>query len=232
MSLQIFELLRRPPYAAAALGIASAFGAMFLYFNEFLFVAPYFVLSVPASGIGLFALDILLSALSGVVMALSTYQLRNFPRIARNQGKVGLSGIVVAIVAGACPCYYLVPLLAVAGGAGGALVAVGILFEAYQLPIKLFSLALLGTVVFTLERSLRAMCEIQFRKTFTIPRVTAGKTLEYPNKEGGRSAGVSSVIFIFIVSGIRHNDERSRSPSKTNYGQREPCAHLPTTKNQ
>jgi hypothetical protein len=94
-------------------------------------------------------------------MALSIYQVRNVPRLATNQGKAGLGGIIIAIVAGACPCYYLVPLLAVAGGAGGALAAIGILFEVYQLPIKLVSLALLGTVAFSLERSLRAMCRIR-----------------------------------------------------------------------
>jgi hypothetical protein len=119
-------------------------------------------LYVPPDGVGLFSLDVLLSALSGVVLALSIYQMRNVvPCMGKNQGKTGLSGIIIALVAGACPCYYLVPLLAVAGGAGGALAAAGIQFEAYQLPIKLVSLAPLGTVAFSLERSLRATCKIR-----------------------------------------------------------------------
>jgi hypothetical protein len=77
------------------------------------------------------------------------------------QARAGLGGIVIAFVAGACPCYYLVPLLAVAGGAGGTLVTVGIIFEAYQIPLKLISVALLGTVMYTLERSLRAACAVK-----------------------------------------------------------------------
>lgn len=77
---------------------------------------------------------------------------------AKRQGKIGIAGIVAAFLAGACPCYYLVPLLAVAGGVGGALGTVGILFYAYQLPVKLASVVLLIFVSFSLERSIRASC--------------------------------------------------------------------------
>src|SRR2546426_11881920 len=161
MSLQVLEALRRPAYALAALGMATAFGIFFLYFNQFLFFAPYFVFFVPSEGAGLFALDVLLSALSGVVIALSVFQIRYTPRLSMGQARAGLGGIVIAFVAGACPCYYLVPLLAVAGGAGGALVTVGIIFEVYQIPLKLLSVALLVTVMYTLERSLRAACDVK-----------------------------------------------------------------------
>ncbi len=160
MSLQILGVLRRPPYFSAALGVSVLFGALFLYFNQFLFFAPYFIFYVTPDGFGLLALNLLLSALSGVVITLSIFQLRNIPRVPKGQGKVGLTGIAIAIVAGACPCYYLVPLLAVAGGAGGTLAAVSIIFEAYQLPIKVLSVVLLAGVTYTLERSLRASCAV------------------------------------------------------------------------
>ncbi len=161
MSLQILGVLRRPPYVSATLGVSVVFGTLFLYFNQFLFFVPYFIFYLPSDGFGLLALDLLLSALSGVVIALSIFQIRNIPRGPRGQGKVGLTGILIAIVAGACPCYYLLPLLAVAGGAGGALAAVGIIFAAYELPIKLLSVALLTAVTYTLEMSLRAFCAVR-----------------------------------------------------------------------
>ncbi len=69
-------------------------------------------------------------------------------------------GIFPALVAGACPCYYLVPLLAVAGGVGGVLGAVGIAFYTYQIPVKIASLALLAFVSLSLERSLAASCKV------------------------------------------------------------------------
>ncbi|TLY17849.1 MAG: hypothetical protein E6K86_00765 [Thaumarchaeota archaeon] len=160
MSLQVLDALRRPVYASGALGISAVFGILFLYLNQFLFLAPYFIFFVPSEGLGLFALDVLLSALSGVVIALSVFQIRYLPRLSMGQARAGLGGIVIAFIAGACPCYYLVPLLAVAGGAGGALVTVGIIFAAYEIPLKLLSVALLGTVMYTLERSLRAACAV------------------------------------------------------------------------
>src|SRR3989449_11340209 len=161
MSPQVLDALRRPVYASAALGISAVFGILFLYLNQFLFFAPYFIFVVPSEGLGLFALDVLLSALSGIVIALSIFQIRYIPRLSMGQARAGLGGIVIAFVAGACPCYYLVPLLAVAGGAGGGLVAVGIIFEAYQTPLKLLSVAMLGAVMYTLERSLRAACAVK-----------------------------------------------------------------------
>ena len=160
MSLQVLDALRRPVYASGALGISAVFGILFLYLNQFLFLAPYFIFFVPSEGLGLFALDLLLSALSGVVIAFSVFQIRYTPCLSMGQARAGLGGIVIAFIAGACPCYYLVPLLAVAGGAGGALVTVGIIFAAYEIPLKLLSVALLGTVMYTLERSLRAACAV------------------------------------------------------------------------
>jgi hypothetical protein len=158
----MFEAFRRPAYAAVAVSISTLLSITFLYFNEFLFFSPGFVFYLPQGGTGILALDLALSILSGIVIALSLFQIRNTSMgstRSKRQGKTGLIGIFAALFAGACPCYYLVPLLAISGGAGGALAAVGIIFEVYQIPIKLFSLALLASVTYSLERSLRASCD-------------------------------------------------------------------------
>ncbi len=140
--------------------VALLFGTMFLYFDEFFFVKPYFVVYIPLDRLSILMLDVLISVLSGVVLTLSVYEIRSFPYQKDSYRKAGLAGIVGAFLAGACPCYYLLPLLAVAGGAGGALGALGILFFNYQVPIKLGSLALLLLTSFMLERNLRAACAI------------------------------------------------------------------------
>lgn len=161
MSIQVFLVLRSPAYALTAFAIAAVFGTTLLYFNEFLFFAPYLTLFVPPEGVGMLLLDLAISASSGITIVISFFQISRFPRLPKTHGRTGMAGILLAIFAGACPCYYLVPLLAVAGGAGGALAAVGILFNAYQFPIKLLSLALLVPVTYSLERSLKASCRIQ-----------------------------------------------------------------------
>lgn len=161
MSIQVFLVLRSPAYALTAFAIAIVFGTTFLYFNEFLFFAPYVTLFVPPEGVGMLVLDLAISALSGITLVISFFQISRFPRMSKTHGRTGMAGILVAIFAGACPCYYLVPLLAVAGSAGGALGAAGIFFSTYQLPIKLLSAILLASVVYSLERSLKASCSIQ-----------------------------------------------------------------------
>jgi hypothetical protein len=161
-NLQVFQALRKPSYSLGAGVIALLFGILFVYFDGFLFLFPYPVFYLPADGLLTFGLDLSTSILAGTVIAASVYGIKNL-RKGGSQAKGGLAGIIVALVAGACPCYYLLPLLAVAGGAGGVLGVLGIYMNAYQLPIKVISLALLATVAFSLERSLRASCDITAR---------------------------------------------------------------------
>lgn len=156
MQLQIVALLKRPLLGFPVMVIAFAMAAALFYFDQFLFLSPYVTFYLPIDGFTIFILDLSISVLSGIVLILSAYQLRSNPSIGKP--KLGLSGIVAAFIAGACPCYYLVPLLAVAGGAGGILAAIGITFNVYEVPIKLLSLLLLGAVVLSMERTLRAQC--------------------------------------------------------------------------
>ena len=141
-----------------AISIALGFTILLSYFDQFLFFTPYVTFYLPTGRAATFFLDVAVSVLSGIVLSLSVFQLETIPSGAKRGGKVGIAGMVAAFVAGACPCYYLVPLLVVAGGVGGALGTVGILFYAYQLPIKFASVILLIVVSFSLERSLRAYC--------------------------------------------------------------------------
>jgi hypothetical protein len=160
VQIQTFLVLRRPLLAISTFTIAALFGLFFLYFDEFYFVRPYFVVFVSPDRLSILVLDFVISLLSGIVLTISAHEIRSFPNQKGSYQKAGFAGIVAALLAGACPCYYLVPLLAVAGGAGGVLGAFGILFYAYQVPIKLGSLALLLFTSLILERGLRAACAI------------------------------------------------------------------------
>lgn len=164
MMLQSFEVLRKPGYGLGAALIALGFVVIFFYSDAFLFFTPRLILYLPPEQSQIYILDIAISILSGSVISLSLYQLRNLSQAINKSTKVGYAGIFAALIAGACPCYYLVPLLVVAGGIGGALGAVGILLNAYQFPIKLASLALLAFVSVTTERGLRAACAVSLNE--------------------------------------------------------------------
>lgn len=159
-AVQIASVLRKPAFALSGFAIAVLLSLTFLYFDGFYFLSPYVVFYIGADRLPVFLLDLAISGLAGIVLTLSAYEIRTFPGLRGTHKRTGLLGVVAAFVAGACPCYYLVPLLAIAGGAGGALATIGILFNAYQIPIKLGSLSLLLFTAFTQERSLRAACEL------------------------------------------------------------------------
>lgn len=131
-----------------------------MYFDGFYFTSPYFVVFIDPTRVPSLLIDLGISALSGIVLTLSVFEIRTLSGSNNLYRKTGLLGIVAAFVAGACPCYYLVPLLAVAGGAGGVLASLGILLSSNQVPIKLGSIALLVSTALIQERSLRAACEL------------------------------------------------------------------------
>jgi hypothetical protein len=160
LTVQVFSVLSRPSYGLLSLAIAVVTSLVFLYLDEFYFVKPYLVSYFDPNRAPILLLDLAISALSGIVLVASFYEVRTFPNLKGSYRKTGIAGVLAAMVAGACPCYYLVPILAVLGGVGGVLGALGVLLYDYQLPIKLGSLALLSFTIFTLERGLRAACAV------------------------------------------------------------------------
>jgi len=154
----VVDTFRDAKYTLLAMPIIVAYGMILLFFDQFLFFSPYFTLYVPPSGVENLALDILLTALTGLVLTVSIRQLV-LQRGGRGTSRVGAVGIIAAVIAGACPCYYLVPLLAVAGAVGGALGAVGILLNAFQVPIKVAAVLLLLVSTYKLNKS--GVCKIR-----------------------------------------------------------------------
>ena len=153
MSSPIMDTFRDIRYFLVAIPILVAYGIALLFFDQFLFFSPYFTFYVSHSGDMNLILDLLLTVLTTIVLTVSIRQVL-FQRTAGGGAtKSGAIGIVAAILAGACPCYYLIPLLAVAGTVGGALGAAGILLDAYQIPIKLAATLILFFTAYKLNKS-------------------------------------------------------------------------------
>jgi hypothetical protein len=141
--------------------IAVCYGVTLLFFDQFVFFAPYFTVYIPFSNLATLTLDLILSALTGIVTVISIKQARSVLVKPRGAVRMGFLGILAVVFAGACPCYYMALLLAGAGGFGGALAVVGIFMNAYQFPIKLASAAILLGASYGLERSFRMTCKLQ-----------------------------------------------------------------------
>ena len=160
MTSPIVDTFKDAKYALLSVVIVLGYGTMLLFFDSFLFFAPYFTFYVSASAYASLLLDLLLTFLTAIVLTVSIRQI-SLQRQGGSASKTGMLGILAAMLAGACPCYYLVPLLAVAGTIGGALGAVGILLNAFQIPIKLGAMLILVVATYKLNKS--GVCKIKPR---------------------------------------------------------------------
>ena len=163
-SLQFLQVFRdKPKYLVFGLAMAMCLSTAFLYFDYFLFFQPLLIFYIPPNGFWLLFIDLILSVLSGLVVSLSVYQLLSQrSKRTRTGGSLGVAGIIAALFAGACPCYYLIPVLAASASAGSLPLGLSVFFNTYEIEIKLLSLVVIGFSMFTLERSLRAYCKIEF----------------------------------------------------------------------
>jgi len=157
MSSPILDSFKDAKYVLLGVVIMVGYGIMLLFFDQFLFFSPYFAFYVPASVYPDLLVDLLLTFLTAIVLTVSIRQI-SLRRQGGNASKTGILGIIAALLAGACPCYYFIPLLAVAGTVGGALGAVGILLNAFQIPIKLGAMLILVVATYKLNKS--GVCKI------------------------------------------------------------------------
>jgi len=141
-----------------AVVIMVGYCVMLLFFDQFLFFQPYFVVYVPVDSLGLLSIDLVLSVLTGFVTAVSIHEIKSNANRAGGAMRAGFIGLLAAVFAGACPCYYLAPMLAVAGGFGGVLGLTGIFFNAYETPIKIVSIIILLAACYGLEKAARTKC--------------------------------------------------------------------------
>ena len=147
-------------YVIVAMVIMIGYCVMLLFFDQFLFFQPYFVVYIPVESLDLLGIDLVLSVLTGFVTAVSIHEIKSNVNRAGGAMGAGFIGLLAAVFAGACPCYYLAPMLAIAGGFGGVLGLTGIFFSAYEMPIKIVSIIILLAACYGLEKAARTKCAL------------------------------------------------------------------------
>lgn len=158
MPSPILDTFQDTKYILLGAATLIGYGIILLFFDQFLFFAPYFTLYIPSSAYASFVLDLTLTFFTAIVLTVSIRQIA-LQRQRGSASRTGALGIVAALIAGACPCYYLAPLLAVAGAIGGTLGTLGILLNAFQTPIKLGALLILVVATYKLNKS--GVCKIK-----------------------------------------------------------------------
>lgn len=143
------------------LGMAAfVFVVMFLsisYLSEFVFFQPYFVFYVAEDRAISFAATLAVSILSGVVIPMNMYRFKMLQNKARKMGG-SFIGSMVGVTAGACSCgpvgFAIISTFGTIGGIATSFLSV------YEIPLRLFSIGLLGLVYYTTVRSIKTECRI------------------------------------------------------------------------
>ena len=156
MASAVLDTFRESKYILIAGTVAVLYGTLLFFLDQFVFFTPYLTFYIPSDEVPNFVLDLFLTFLTAVVLTVSVRQIQ----LQRHGGntKVGFAGIAASLLAGACPCYYLIPLLAIAGTVGSTLGAVGIFLNTLQVPIKAGSVLILLVATYKLDKS--GICKI------------------------------------------------------------------------
>lgn len=125
--------------------------------SEYVFFEPYFVFHVPSDRVVGFALILGVSILSALVIPMNVYLVVTLQKAKRVSS--GFLGSLVGASAGACSCGPVgFTIISTFGTAGGIATA---FLTAYEIPLRLVSIGILGYVYYTTTKSLSGDCKIK-----------------------------------------------------------------------
>lgn len=133
----------------------------FLFFlslvSEYVFLQPNFLFYVPQSDSLNFSLIVIVSALSGLVITMSTYKLV-LMRSSLRKSSSGFFGSIIGASAGACSCGSIgFAIVSVFGTVGGTATA---FLSTYEIPLRLVSIGILIYAYFYNVRSMTSECKL------------------------------------------------------------------------
>lgn len=128
-----------------------------LLLAEFVFLEPYVVAHLPPETEAGLALIVAVSGLSGLVIPMNIYRIRVL-RGPRTRMGGGILGSIVGAAAGACSCGPVgFAVISTFGSIGGTATA---FLATYEMPLRMVSVAILATVLYTTTRSLNLECRV------------------------------------------------------------------------
>ena len=127
--------------------------------SEFIFYEPYLVSHIPSGSEFSFFLIIVLSALSGLVLAMNVYRINAFRTTPKKKMGGGVFGSLIGAAAGACSCGPIgFAVISTFGAVGGTATA---FLTNYEIPIRLVAIGILALTYYTTSKSLAVECKIK-----------------------------------------------------------------------
>ncbi len=126
--------------------------------SEFIFLEPYIISHIPSGSEFSFFLIVIVSALSGLVLAMNVYRINAFRNAPKKKMSGGIFGSLIGAAAGACSCGPIgFAVISTFGAAGGVATA---FLSNYEIPIRLVAIAILAVTYYTTTKSLAVECKI------------------------------------------------------------------------
>jgi hypothetical protein len=130
-----------------------------LIISEFIFIEPYLISHLPSGSELSFSLIVIVSALSGLVLAMNVYRINAFRNSPKKKMGGGIFGSLIGAAAGACSCGPIgFAVISTFGAAGGVATA---FLTNYEIPIRLVAIGILGFTYYVTTKSLAVECKIK-----------------------------------------------------------------------
>ena len=126
--------------------------------SEFIFLEPYVIVHIPNGAEISFILIVVVSALSGLVLAMNVFRINAFRSHKQKMGG-GIFGSFIGAIAGACSCGPIgFAIVSTFGAVGGIATA---FLSNYEIPIRLTAIAILAYTYYATTKSLTVECKIK-----------------------------------------------------------------------
>ena len=130
-----------------------------LIISEYIFLEPYVVSHLPSGTEFGFALIVVVSALSGLVLSMNIFRINNFRNLPKSKMSGGVFGSIIGAAAGACSCGPIgFAVISTFGAVGGAATS---FLTNYEIPIRLAAIGILALTYYTTKKSLAIECKIK-----------------------------------------------------------------------
>ena len=128
-----------------------------LILSEYIFYEPYIVSHLPEGTELGFALIVIISFLSALVIPMNIYRI-NILKSSKQKMSGGVFGSIIGAAAGACSCGPVgFAVISTFGSIGATATA---FLTNYEIPIRLFAIGILAITYYTTVKSLKLECKI------------------------------------------------------------------------
>ena len=144
-------------YAVLASVIFTLMTVALLILSEYIFLAPYIVSHLPSGSELGFALILILSALSALVIPMNVFRITALKSSTRKMGG-GTVGSIIGAAAGACSCGPVgFAVISTFGSVGATATA---FLTNYEIPIRIVAILVLAATYVTTVKSLKTECSL------------------------------------------------------------------------